>query len=265
MNAIKLRLRYCNLYGYEQWGITEHDIGHSFLEVELPCAETTLVLVDVWDRHYLTSHQRRAAEIVREKIVPVADACRRVGIAVVHAPASPAAQRYEQWLRYAGDEELFGTAGAPSPWPPEEFRQRTGRYAQYAKAAPKGEFAEKLAASNEERRIMPEIEPAPGDFVVASGAHLRRLCRHRGILHLLYCGFATNMCVMARDYGIRAMSSHGYSCILLRDGTTGIESAETIESMTCTRAAIWEVEMVWGFTCTCDEVIAACHAASSEP
>ena len=49
------------------------------------------------------------------------------------------------------------------------------------------------------------MEPAPEDFVVATGDQLHRLCRDRGILHLFYAGFAANICIPFKDYGIRAL------------------------------------------------------------
>lgn len=261
MADLHLRLRYCNMRGHTKWELSEADLHRAFLEVDLPAAAAAVVLVDVWDRHYLGSHLHRGAEITRERIVPMLQACRRAGVTIVHAPAPEAARKYEPWLRYAGDEELFGTERESQAWPPPDFRSRTGDYAALARPQAAPEVQRQIQSQVRDRRIIREVEPQPGDFVIAGRSQLQRLCRHRRLLHLLYAGFATNMCVMGRDYGIRAMTAMGYNCLLVRDCTTGIESADTLGSMMLTEAAVWEVEMVLGFTVTSEEIIAACASA----
>jgi len=236
--------------------------------------ETALVLVDIWDWHSIRTHRERAAELTRSAIVPLVDAARKAGILIIHAPSPEIAVRYEQWLLYAGDaaretavegllRRRFGDVlvmsnppGALKPivdsippalkalnpedseWPPRDFRERQGEYAAYAKPRP--------AAWREavRRRDIPEmLRPKPGDYVIASGDQLHRLLKDRKILHLLYAGFATNMCVQnTRDYSMEQMGRRGYNCILLRDCTTGIENASTLDGLLLTKAAILGLE-----------------------
>lgn len=227
--------------------------------------ETALVLVDCWDRHYLKSYLERTDQIIREKIVPVVQACHQAGITVVHAPSPAQAKRYPQWLRYAGDEELFANHTAPPAqpeWPPQDFRVRSGDYQQFAK--PQGAVVQAWRVIEaDQRKIVPELEPQEDEFVIATGRQLHRLLRHRKILHLIYVGFATNMCVVGRDYGMRAMQQRGYNVLLLRDCTTGIEAYDTVEGLALTRAAILEVEMLLGFTSTSDALIAGVRTLTS--
>ncbi len=259
---LALKLRYCNLQNHSRTDMSEELVHREFVDVRIPASAAGIVLIDVWDRHYLRSHLERAMQIVRGRVVPLLDACRRAGIAVIHAPAREAAQKYPQWVRYAGDEELYGSKASDAPaWPPEQFRNRTGPYECFARLRPKPPLDRLITEQRKRRRIIPEVEPEPEDFVVATGRQLHRLCRHLKLLHLFYLGFATNMCVLARDYGIRAMASRGYNCILIRDCTTGIESAETLPNLALTEAAIWEVEMLHGFSVTSTELIAACQQA----
>ena len=83
---------------------------------------------------------------------------------------------------------------------------------------------------------------------------------HRRRLHLFYAGFATNICVLFRDYGTRAMAQRGYNVILLRDCTTGIEHRETLEGHWLTRAAINSIEIFTGHTTTSEQFLRACRA-----
>ncbi len=219
--------------------------------------EMALILVDCWDRHYLKSFLARSDQIIREHIVPLRDACHEIGITVVHAPSPAQAKRYPQWLQYAGDEELFSRQATSVPdWPPPGFRSRSGEYQQFAKQ-PGAVVQAWRVVEADQRRIAPELEPQDGEFVIATGRQLHRLLRHRKILHLLYAGFAANMCVLARDYGMRAMHHRGYNTILLRDCTTGIEAHDTVGAQALTRAAILEAEMLLDFTADSEDLRAA--------
>ena len=80
----------------------------------------------------------------------------------------------------------------------------------------------------------------------------------RRIKHLFYAGFATNICVQFRDYGMQAMRKRGYNLILLRDATTGIESAETAGGLWATKAAIFYTEMKLGVTALAADLRKAC-------
>ena len=48
------------------------------------------------------------------------------------------------------------------------------------------------------------------EFVVATGEPLHELARQLGIMHLIYAGFATNWCILNRDYGMWAMAQRGF-------------------------------------------------------
>jgi len=46
----------------------------------VPVAEAALVLVDVWSTHYIDSWLARARQVTQEKIVPLLEAARRIGV-----------------------------------------------------------------------------------------------------------------------------------------------------------------------------------------
>jgi len=238
----------------------ESNFQHVFQDWTLKAEETGLVMVDCWDLHPIMSHLARTEAICQERIAPVAQACRDTGITVVHAPSPPTAEKYPQWVRYASEAELFGAAAEPAAWPPEEFRKKEGEYEQFAKQ-PEPVLDEWRETQMGERKIVPCLEPKPEDFVIATGEQLHRLCRDRGIVHLLYCGFAANMCVPGRDYGTRAMNQRGYNIILLRDCTTAIEAHSALDDFGLTNAAMLETEMLLGHTATSEELLAACEQA----
>ncbi len=257
---ITLLVRYCRLY----W---DEDVPHReehFTLVEqtftIPVESCALVLVDCWDGHYIDSHLERTNQIIDERILPTINACREAGVAVIHAPSPPMAKKYRQWVAYASDQELDPKAATAPEWPPAEFRNRTGEFECFAKPA-EDERDEWVRTGGAARLIVDTIAPQPGDSVITTGDHLHRLLTHKRITHLLYAGFAANMCVPGRDYGTRAMNERGYNCILLRDCTTAIEGPGSWDGMTFTKASILEHEMIIGHTATSEAVIEACGSA----
>jgi nicotinamidase-related amidase len=259
MSTIRLPVRYYRL-GVETGAVCEEGaFQYRTMTWDLPSQQTALVMVDCWDIHYIQSHEERSGQICRERLAPVIAACRAAGITIIHAPSPPRARHYPQWVRYAGDEELSPHSGPSADWPPEPFRKRTGEWSAFAK--PREWVLDEWAKRADQQRIVPEIAPQPDDFVIATGAQLHRLCREREILHLLYAGFAANMCVLYRDYGTRAMQQRGYNIILLRDCTTAIEAAHTLGDEGLTQWAVLEIEMIVGTTTTSEEVIRACRAS----
>ncbi len=239
----------------------ENDILYKKHKWTLATNETALVVVDPWDRHYLNSYQERAAQVCRERIKPVIVACRDAGIAIVFAPTYWVARHYPQFTRYANDQDLTEPEPAPeTDWPPKTFRLREKEYSQFALPTT-GKVAEIWREMQPQRRILVEIEPQPDDYVIANGDQLQRLLRHKGILHLLYAGFAANVCLSwYRDYSIMAMQKRGYNIILIRDCTAALEAKYTLRSQVMNRWSILWIEMMFGSSTTSNQIIKATGA-----
>jgi len=220
----------------------EEYFDHTYTKVTIPTEQAAIVLVDCWDKHIIESHVERTSQVCRENLRPVLEACRTIGVTVVHAPSPSVAAKFPQWLRYLGDSEISPLPSVQPAWPPADFAQRKGEWAflrpQYHRP---GEAD--IDRINHERYIDPAVMPQPEDFVVATGDQLHRLCTHRKILFLFYAGFATNICVPFRNYGLFAMRDRGYFPILLRDCTVGIENKYTVAEMGMTNFMIYELEL----------------------
>ena len=241
MPTFDLTVRYSRELSDPDLPCREEHFGHGEMAWTLSTEEVGLVLVDCWDSHPVETHLERGGQIAKERILPAVQACRKAGIAVVHAPSPTQARLYAQWTKYADERDLHGSTGPAPDWPPEDLRRRSGSYASFAR--PKEPRTQSIQEIRSKRRIMDFLGPEPDDFVVATGAQLHRLCRHRGIVHLFYAGFAANICVQRRDYGVWAMLDRGYNVVLLRDCTTAIEHAETWDGMWLTRCSILDMEL----------------------
>lgn len=232
-------------------GMRESQFERASLQWSLPAQRAALVLVDMWSEHYVVSHLQRGQQIAAQRIVPLMAVFRAAGASVVHAPSPDCAPRYKHLLtRVEGTPE--GPAVPPRPptslpdWPPAEFRRKEGEFAGLAKPSdPKDEEFDCIIA---ERSMIREVEPEDGDAVVFTGDQLHAVLRDRGVTTLFYVGFAANFCVPNRDYGMRAMRSRGYDIVLVRDCTSAIEVADTVDDLGLTRAAVQDVEVVIGYS-----------------
>ncbi len=222
-------------------------------EMPLPIDETALVLVDLWNVHFIETWIERAKQVTVDCVVPVIDAARQVGMTIVHAPSPSVAAQYPHLKRHKPPEPA-----SPLTWPPSDFRGREGDYSVYRgpRSQPPGIGVhwDKLAS---QLSMSPAIDVKEDEFVIATGQQLHELLEERKILHLIFAGFATNWCVLGRDYGIRSMSRYGYNIILLRDATTGVEFPDTYDNLFTTEIAIREVEQQYGFSASNADFFAA--------
>lgn len=236
----------------------ESKFGYVHKELTLDVSETALVIVDPWDKHYIINWLKRANEITRTKIAPAVEAARNCGIKVIYAPSPGVALKYPQWTKFACDEEVNPLSSHPLDWPPPDFRQRTGRYAEYF-PVPLSKEPAVINAKPYPNAINEIIRPKPEDFVIATGNQLERLLKYYRVLHLFYCGFAVNMCVQLRDYGMRAFASKGYNLILIRDATTGVEYHDTVDDLLATKTAIRDIETLLGWSTSTEDFVKACN------
>ncbi|HOI54761.1 MAG TPA: isochorismatase family protein [Phycisphaerae bacterium] len=211
--------------------------------------ETALVCLDVWDRDAQRDLHAEDDRVTVERIVPVLNASRAAGLTVIHAPAPPIARRH---ANYVG-----GCAVSPAvtPWPPQDFRRRQGAYA--ALTRPDDQRRLDAWKALESADFHPQVRPQGAEPVIATGDELHRLCQERRLLHLVYVGFHTPGCMTGRNYGLVAMQARGYTVILLRDCTNGMETNETLPTRTCLRGSVAFLEQTGILTMTGDEFAAA--------
>lgn len=241
---------------YHRWHVEpgvdwiETNTGYATLDWTIPVSQAAIVLVDVWDHHYLKDTEARTEVVIAEKLAPLLAACRSVRLPIIHAPSSSQARQHPNWVRLVSDNER----AAASDWPPPAFRNKTGAYQSYQRPLEPRE--PELVRLRAERKLHPQVQPLDDEPVVASGEELHRYCRQQGILFLLYAGFNTNACILGRDYGTLAMSRRGYEIVMIRDCTAGMESRDTQPTLSQTCGAVLFLEMFVGYSATSDEIVA---------
>jgi nicotinamidase-related amidase len=229
--------------------------------LNLPLAETALVLVDAWNVSCCKTYEERSCQIIRDRLKPVLHAGRAVGMTIIHTPAPQIAYKYDHLNPYIqpGDEPFVTVFGERDPeWPPADLVDRKGRYAGFHRryAIPAEYYSKQYEAMDIDQEVAPE---AP-DIVINTASQMQRCLKERKILHLIYTGFATNMCLLQRDYGVRAMAWLGYNPIILRDCTTGVEFTETADNLMQTHVNLRMMEHSNGFSALSGDFLKACQA-----
>jgi nicotinamidase-related amidase len=249
MRTLAIPCRYYRVYTDPDVPCVEQNFTYVERRLAIPIEQSALVLVDVWSTHYIDSWLERARRVTQARIVPALAAARQAGVTVIHAPAPQVARRYG----------VESPPAAPAPeWPPADFRSRTGEYQRFSRQD-EPRLREALARYETELDIAEVARPQPGEPVIATGAQLQALLAERQILHLFYAGFATNWCILYRDYGMVEMARRGYNLILLRDATTGVEFHDTVASLAATEMTVREIETKQAWSAVTEEFIAACR------
>ena len=262
-SVVRIRLRYYRLYTDPGIELAEENFRYVELDWEMPLSEAALICLDVWNYHFARDTLERTDAVTRQKIGPLVQACRRHGMQVIHAPAAPVATKHANWVRLVAKDARPQPAWPASPvWPPKEFVEKQGPYAQYARPhEPQND--ERVRHREEKRDFHPAVKPEGDEPVIVNGEELHRLCAQRGILHLFYVGFHTNACIVMRDYGTYAVMRRGYNVILVRDCTTGMETHETKDTLECTRAAIAGLEQFGAYTVDSEQLMRALSNAGA--
>lgn len=241
---------------YHRWHVDpgaewlETNTRSASLDWKIPVSQTALVLVDVWQRHYIKDTEERAEKIINSRLLPLIASMRKAGVQIIHAPSPEVAVTSPNWVRIQTREQVFPT---PDEWPPADFRASTGPFAPFAMPyEPMEDVRGKMAPLT----FHPKVLPLNGEPVIANGEELHQYCKNNKKLFLLYAGFNTNACIINRNYGTIRMRDRGYRIILVRDCTTGMESKESQPTLAQTRGTILNLEMFACFTVISEDLIA---------
>lgn len=250
MTTLNIPARYYRVYTDSDVPCDEQNFQFVEKTLSIPAEQAALVLVDVWSTHYINSWLNRATEITQQKIVPMLESARNAGVTVIHAPSPRVVESH-----HPENMPPEPPSAPPRQWPPAEFRglYRKNEFGRN----PEPRLNEALARYVTELKISDLSKPLPNESIIADGEQLHQTLSDRKILHVFYAGFATNWCVINRDYGLIATSHKGYNVILLRDATTGVEFHDSVDQLTATEIAVREIETKYAWSALTDDFITA--------
>ena len=179
-------------------------------------SETAIIMCDMWDKHWCAGATARVAEMAPH-MNRVITAARNEGVLIVHAPSGclePYADHRgrKEALKYkdkkadelADGSPLFSEAGAE--WPVDQNDGGCDCEPQCKQDAPW-------------KRQIDALKMSDKDLISDSGAEIGAYFYKKGIKNVILMGVHTNMCVIGRTFGLRAMKRMGMNVVLMRDMT----------------------------------------------
>jgi nicotinamidase-related amidase len=245
MRSIDLPVRYNRFFPGDA------PIGATNKVLSLDVEETALLLIDVYHAAEKPSAKDLVNtrwdtawwQIVDEKLVPVIQAGRRLGLPVIYATnSSPRIQIH----RSAFGLRLGESLGFD---PVHDFREPTVDPIEFDAGEPVQLY------------IPPQIAPQPEDYYIRKHTYsgffetrLDSLLKNLGIKNILCAGFVADCCVL---FTIADAVFRGYYPVLLRDCTLAAELPDEVDTFTQTKRITLWIESILGPTTTTAEFLNA--------
>lgn len=236
--------------------------GWKVAELEIDLAHTAVVVMHAWHAHtyeqfpgwYRAVEYLPRSRHICETVFPrLLGGVRAAGMKVFHVVGG--ADYYRHLPGYQRTRELAGD----SPPPPERIEPDASlrRLQQFrAENVFVGRHNEPdVRRAFENLRFAPEAEPQADEEIAEDGHQLYALCKHYGISHLIYAGFAINWCLLLSPGGMADMSQRGVMCSAFRQAVTAVENRETARHELCKQIALWRVALAFGFVFDVDEFL----------
>ena len=221
------------------------DSNHYLVKAEtlmLSPNEVAIILCDVWNNS--SDSVNEMAAFMNEVVITARDN----GIFIIHAPAD--------WMDYYKDTPQRKLAqDAPYAQAPFEIKRRV-EDADYEPPLPGtfGHLGHRIDTKKPSKQsVKPTyrwtkqndaVEILPGDAVSESGQEIYNLLEQRGIDNVVIMGFATDICMVRRSYGIRQMVYNGKNIMICRD-LTDISSQHTGQHSDDLELIIEHIEKYW--------------------
>ncbi|MFM7215729.1 MAG: chitobiase/beta-hexosaminidase C-terminal domain-containing protein, partial [Verrucomicrobiota bacterium] len=167
-----------------------------------------VVAVDVWNFHWCKTATMRVDAFV-PRIDRALEAARDLGMTVMLCPSDVV----DNYAGFPQRESVLALPGVEVPKAvdvtcppvPDAGGCACGR--------------ERCAGNYGWDGMHPALRIGEADLMPDTQAEVYAICQQRGLTHLLYVGFHTQVCLLGKPMGLRAMKSAGLKCMLARDMT----------------------------------------------
>ena len=201
----------------------------------------------------------RTMDLVTNRLPPLVGAARQARLQIVHVTMGNwYARQYPQRQRSIAE---VGPPPAPQLDPLPEDPQGDWHAARFKRVF---RPAERPPGSpdTEETLFPPGLEPRDNDLVCAQTWELHRLLSARGIISLIYAGWALNWCLWFSECGMNDMQRLRYRVFAVRGACVAIENAESAEAEGHLEYAYWMTSAKFGDLFDSQEL---CSALRSVP
>jgi nicotinamidase-related amidase len=217
--------------------------------VDWEAAQTAIVVIDCWDGHYCRSAAQRLGVMV-PRMNQVLTAARNHGVMIIFAP-SGVVYMYAD-TPYRKRMQQAPAATAPPGW----------SLAKWCDLDPSREPPLPIdtshcpcddpvvgAAVQQFGKQHPGLDMIGYDGVSDSGQEIFNFCQAEGIKNIVIMGVHTNMCILGRPFGIRALVRLGKNVVLARDLTDAMYDPREPPHVSHTRGTELVVEHIEKYWC----------------
>ncbi len=167
-----------------------------------------VIAVDVWNYHWCKTATMRVDAIV-PRLNRALEAARQLGMTVMLCPSDVV----DNYVGYPQREAVLALpkVSVPSvvdvtcPPVPDAGGCACGR--------------ERCGVNYGWDGMHPGLRIGDEDLMPDTQAEVFAICQARGLTHLIYVGFHTQVCLLGKPMGLKAMKSAGLACVLARDMT----------------------------------------------
>ncbi len=167
-----------------------------------------VIAVDVWNFHWCKTATMRVDAIV-PRIDQALEAARGLGMKVMLCPSDVV----ENYAGYPQREAVFALVPVPVP----KVVEVTCPPVPDAGGCACGR--ERCAVNYGWDGMHPGLRIGPDDLMPDTQAEVYAICRRHDLTHLIYVGFHTQVCLLGKPMGLKAMKEAGLRCVLARDMT----------------------------------------------
>jgi nicotinamidase-related amidase len=178
-------------------------------------SETAIIICDMWDKHWCDDATARVVEMApaMNEILTIA---REKGIKIVHAPS----ECMEYYAGYPGRKEAKKYKDAKITVLADGAALPSEKDAVWPVDQSDGGCENKDCKSHHAwTKQIDALTIAPEDLISDSGAEIGAYFKKKGVRNVILMGVHTNMCVIGRSFGLRAMKRMGMNVVLMRDMT----------------------------------------------
>lgn len=167
-----------------------------------------VIAVDVWNFHWCKTATMRVDAFV-PRMNKALDAARALGMTVMLCPSDVV----DNYVGYPQREAIFAlpkvtvpsVVNVTCPPVPDAGGCACGR--------------ERCGGNYGWDGMHPGLRIAAADLMPDTQAEVYAICQKFGLTHLIYVGFHTQVCLLGKPMGLKAMKSAGLQCVLARDMT----------------------------------------------
>lgn len=167
-----------------------------------------VIAVDVWNFHWCKTATMRVDAIV-PRINKALEAARSLGMTVMLCPSDVV----DNYVGFPQREKVFALPLGPVP----KVMEVTCPPVPDAGGCACGR--ERCAVNYGWDGMHPGLHIGDEDWMPDTQAEVYAICKQRGLTHLIYVGFHTQVCLLGKPMGLKAMKSAGLNCVLARDMT----------------------------------------------